>query len=173
MVDVRRRLQPPIPNRYNGNCFVTLDQKLELSIPEASETSESFAYLIGEIACALRSNLNKVDDRFVRDDMVRHSIYTAAMSISEEPDISVTSLRRLLIYEQDFGPVLGNVLHFQLIPYMNPDRVCALNPRRVGDETWEVGVTLKKEDMELLRDDSVFCWVVGREEYLHFFDSVW
>ncbi|KAL3429089.1 hypothetical protein BDV09DRAFT_200934 [Aspergillus tetrazonus] len=93
MVDVWHRLQPPIPNRYIGNCFVMLDQILELSIPEASETPESFTYLIGEIACALCSNLNKVDDRFVRDDMARHSIYTAAMSISKEPDISVTSLR--------------------------------------------------------------------------------
>ncbi|KAL4733724.1 transferase family-domain-containing protein [Aspergillus similis] len=171
MVDVRRRLQPPIPNRYIGNCFVMLDQKLELSIPEANRTPESFTYLIGEIACALRSNLNKVDDRFVRDDMARHPIYTGAMSISEEPDISVTSLRRLPIYEQDFGPVLGNVVHFQLIPFMNPERVCTLNPRRVSDETWEVGVTLKKKEMELLRGDSVFRWIVRREEYLRFFDT--
>ncbi|KAL4972983.1 transferase family-domain-containing protein [Aspergillus desertorum] len=171
MVDVRRRLQPPIPNRYIGNCFVMLEQKLELSIPEANKTPESFTNLIGEIACALRSNLNKVDDRFVRDDMARHPIYTAAMSISEEPDISVTSLRRLPIYEQDFGPVLGNVLHFQLIPYMNPERVCTLTPRRVSDETWEVSVTLKKEEMKLLRDDSLFRWIVESEEYLRFFDT--
>ncbi|CBF69364.1 uncharacterized protein ANIA_10813 [Aspergillus nidulans FGSC A4] len=171
MVDVRRRLQPPIPSRYIGNCFVMLDQKLDLYIPEANKTPESFTYLIAEIACALRSNLNKVDDRFVRDHMARHPVFTAAMSISEEPDISVTSLRRLPIYEQNFGPVLGSVLHFQLIPYMNPERVCTLNPCRVSDETWEVGVTLKKEEMELLRDDSVFRWVVEREEYLRFFDT--
>lgn len=53
---------------------------------------------------------------------------------------------------------------------MNPERVRTLNPRRVSDDTWKVGVTLK-EEMELLRCDSVFRWIVEEEEYLRSFDS--
>jgi hypothetical protein len=139
-----------------------------------SETDEqAFARQIAPVARLLRSRLDSVEDRLVRDYLSQFSTANEWANTSvHEPDVAVTSIRRLSIYEENFGLVLGNVVEFEMLPYMNPEGVCTFKPRRGGDDdTWEVGVTLGREDMNRLRRNAKWRWLVNRESPLRIFEG--
>ncbi|EEP79378.1 predicted protein [Uncinocarpus reesii 1704] len=161
-INVRHRLSPPLPAHYLGNCFLMLDESCStdgLDQPE-QHTKEGFAREIASAACILRAGLNKVDDQYVRKHLAQFShANNWANTTIHEPDVVVTSIRRLQAY-QDFGPVLGKVADFEILPYMNPNGVCTIKPDRGVNKSWEVGVTLEKEAMDELRKDPMFGWLV-------------
>ncbi|KAL4930452.1 transferase family-domain-containing protein [Aspergillus undulatus] len=183
VVDVRRRLRPPVPERYIGNCFIMVEMEQRQLMPataqprdqgdSALDSSIHFEQLISPLACKLRTRLNEVDDAYVRDHLAQQATGANAPS-PEIVAVIVTSLRRLQIYELDFGSVLGGAVDFQQLPYMNPEGVCTIFPRRVGSDAWEVGVTLCKGDMERLKGDDMLRWLAEGEEcsLLNFFEPV-
>ncbi|KAF7716749.1 Transferase family protein [Penicillium ucsense] len=180
VVNVRRRLWPQVSPRYLGNCFVMLNETMTIAelgdkAPLESEIDEeAFARQLAPIARLLRSRLDTVDDRLVRDYLSQFSTVDDWANTSvHEPDVAVTSIRRLSVYGESFGPVLGNVEDFEMLPYMNPEGVCTIKPRRGGDDdTWEVGVTLRREDMDRLRGNAKWRWLVNRESPLRIFEAI-
>ncbi|OOQ90412.1 putative acetyltransferase [Penicillium brasilianum] len=178
VVNVRHKLRPHVSPYYLGNCFIMLNEALttvELGQEASdSETGEqAFARLIAPVARLLRSRLDKVDDLFIRDYLSHYETASDWANTSvHEPDIAVTSIRRLNIYGEYFGPILGKVEDFEMLPYMNPEGVCTIMPhRRAGDDAWEVGVTLGREDMERLRKNVKWRWLVDRESPLQVFEG--
>jgi hypothetical protein len=178
VLNARRRIQPPLSASYLGNCFIFLDNsksREELNPLDKGEvdTEESFMRQIGSIACFLRSNLNTIDDQFVRDYF---SGFMTAGTWSDTtihiPDVVVSSVRRLPIHEQDFGDVLGQVADFEILPYMVPEGVCTIKPRRDA-ESWEVSVTLGSAEMNLLRNNPMFGWLVDKEAPTCIFEAAW
>jgi fumigaclavine B O-acetyltransferase len=167
-VNARRHIQPPLSANYLGNCFIFLDhlkstEELNPLKDEEAVTEEGFMRQIGSIACFLRANINAVDDQFVRDHFKK---FVTAGTWSETsihiPDVVVSSIRRLPIHEQNFGDVLGHVADFEILPYMVPEGVCTIKPRRDA-ESWEVSVTLTSPEMDLLRSDPMLGWLVDRD----------
>lgn len=101
-----------------------------------SQTGEKgFARHIASVNRALRDDLNNADDRFVRSRLSQFATaYSWANTSVHEPDAAVTSIRRLSVFDENFGPVLGKVVDFELLPYMNPEGVCTIKPRRGVDD---------------------------------------
>jgi hypothetical protein len=179
VVNVRHRLSPRVPSHYLGNCFIMVNQTMTTAelghkTPSDSQHSEeAFARQIAFVARALRDQLNNVDDRFVWSYLSQFPTANSWSNTSvHEPDVAVTSIRRLSVYEKDFGPVLGKVVDFEMLPYMNPEGVCTIKPRRVDDDAWEVGVTLRREDMDRLRSDGMWRSLVSKESPLRVFEAV-
>ncbi|KAL4758565.1 transferase family-domain-containing protein [Aspergillus foveolatus] len=180
VVNVRHRLSPRVPSHYLGNCFIMLNQTMTTAElghkgPSDSQQSEEwFARQTAFVARALRDQLNNVDDRFVWSYLSQFSTANSWSNTSvHEPDVAVTSIRRLSVYEKDFGPVLGKVVDFEMLPYMNPEGVCTIKPRRrFNDDTWEVSVTLRREDMDRLRSDGMWRSLVSKEHPLRIFEAI-
>ncbi|EAW15301.1 putative acetyltransferase [Aspergillus clavatus NRRL 1] len=178
VVNARHRLRPQVPAHYLGNCFVMLNETLpttdlDLEACQGKTEAEQLGRQIAPAARLLRKRLTEVDDRFVKDYLSQFSRADDWASTSvHEPNVAVTSIRRLRVYEEDFGPVLGKVVEFEMLPYMNPEGVCTIKPRRHDQHAWEVGVTLSREDMDRLGSDARLRWLVERESPLRIFESV-
>lgn len=177
LINVRHRFDPPLPAYYLGNCFISLDESrssAELSKWDGANqrTEDSFAQNIANAACILRAQLNRVDDQYVRTHLAQfvHANAWANTTVHERV-VTVTSIRRLKAY-QHFGSVLGDVVDFEMLPYMNPAGVCTISPRRATSESWEVSVTLSGEEMGELKRDPMFHWLVERESPLRIFEPV-
>lgn len=177
LINARPRFDPPLPTQYLGNCFITLEEarsSAELSKWDAKNqpTEDSMARDIANAACILRAQLNRVDDQYVRKHLAQFARAGNWASTNVlDALVIVTSLRRLRAYPH-FGSVLGGVVDFEMLPYMNPTGVCTIKPRRTTSESWEVGVTLSREEMGELRKDPMFHWLVERESPLRIFEPV-
>ncbi|GFF57478.1 putative acetyltransferase [Aspergillus udagawae] len=180
VVNVRHRLCPQVPSHYLGNCFIMLNETLTTAelgheASSGSEMSEQgFARQIAPVSRTLRDRLNDVDDCFARSYLSQFTTANDWANTSvHEPDVAVTSIRRLSVYEEDFGPVLGKVVDFEMLPYMNPEGVCTIKPHRgVDDDAWEVGVTLGREEMDRLRKNARWRWLVSKESPLRVFEAI-
>jgi fumigaclavine B O-acetyltransferase len=177
VLNARRHIQPPLSANYLGNCFIFLNHSMsreELKFLGNGEvdTEESFTRQIGSIARFLRSTLNEIDDQFVRNHF---SGLTEAPDVSDTsfhiPDTVVSSVRRLSIHEQNFGDLLGQMADFEILPYMVPEGCCTIKPRRDA-ESWEVSVALRSEEMDRLRSNPMFGWLVNREAPTRMFEAV-
>ncbi|KAI1942652.1 hypothetical protein LOZ66_001058 [Ophidiomyces ophidiicola] len=169
LINARHRLRPSLPAHFVGNCFVLLN--------ESAGTKELQTKNIGEprkiiaAACRLREGLNQVDDRYVRKYLAQFSKPNDwASTTIHQSDVTVSSLRRLRVY-QNFGPVLGDVIYWELLPYACPEGVCTIRPARGPNDAWEVNVSLNRTEMDMLRKNSVFSWLVEYESPFKIFES--
>jgi fumigaclavine B O-acetyltransferase len=174
-VDVRKRFSGSLPATYLGNCVIFVNETRPLKELHGMEIAgkdmeQRLARVISQIAHILRSRLNGVDYRYIRQ-ILSHST-DREDETDHRPDVSVTSVRHMRVYEQDFGPLLGRGENFEMLPYMNPEGVCTIRPKRATEDTWEVSVSLSREDMGLLKKDPWLCWILEEGSLLKVFEPL-
>lgn len=171
-VNLRRRMDPPLPDSYTGNAVVNLQiqgsstewASKTASSPSKVDTavgiSESYIQAIMHLASQTRTRLRSFDSASV--NTVLSSVMKAKdwLTIMFNPlGMVMTTWRHLDVYKQVFG-VLGKMENFGTLPAKIGGRCVVLPARDVkGKAEWEVSVTLKDEEMEVLEGDELFRWV--------------
>ncbi|RHZ50989.1 uncharacterized protein CDV56_104387 [Aspergillus thermomutatus] len=175
-VDVRKRLNNPVPDTYLGNCVVLPKETLPLEEldwrnpgPDNDDQHlcRLLAPLLSQVAGILRARLHTVNDQYIRGTFSPSSHSDSGPG----PHVFVSSIRHMKVYEHDFGPFLGHPEGIDLLPYMRPDAVCTIKPKR-ADGDWDIGVTLNREDITLLTADPWFGWISEKASPFRVFESV-
>lgn len=157
-MDVRRHLEPPISNKYLGNCV--LYSRAEST---AQEISRSLS--LGSIAQILRASLREVQQIPVINETLK-----LAASIPDvralgllyptwlAHDVVVSSIYGLPFYELDFGRTFGerSLPDFFRFPDGVFDGICFVLPR-LSDGTVEIQVTMDEAHMQNLVHDEEVC----------------
>lgn len=172
-VNLRRRMDPPLPDSYPGNAVVNL-QIQGSSTEWASKTSassssgnidatlgisESYTDALLDLASQIRTRLRSFDSATV------NTILSAVMKakdwltmIFNLLGLVMTTWRQLSTYKVKFG-MLGKIENFGILPAKIGGRCVVLPERDVeGKAEWEVSVTLKDTEMEILKCDELFKW---------------
>ncbi|RCV24625.1 hypothetical protein SETIT_5G101100v2 [Setaria italica] len=99
-VNIRRRVNPPLPERYFGNALV----RVVVAAAARDITSEALASVAGRIGAAI----GRVDDELVRSaidyyEMAGTGSQSSAKGTLPETDLQVISWLGMPIYDADFG----------------------------------------------------------------------
>ena len=155
IVDMRSRIQPPLPNTYLGNMILPVRTDLYHSGPIASETPE-YKHLaqVARTSAGIRAKLSSMNET---------DVYSVASMISEQDDWAATggrpanafftSWRHLGVYEFDFGSALGHMANMDTDPGLMAGVCTVLPPRDKTTAPWEIKITMKPDAFERFEKD--------------------
>ncbi|KAL4897291.1 transferase family-domain-containing protein [Aspergillus ambiguus] len=163
-VSTRARMDPPVSPKYVGNCVTLVKHTrsmTDLRYPNvginADEGATELLHSLVGVARQLRSTLSTVNAEYV--GQILADVMSApdwdSMTI-QAPDVAVSSLRGLDVYAQDFGPVLGRMDNFEVLPMVSGLCSCTIKPRRQVHQGWEVRMYLTAEAVARLRENQLF-----------------
>ncbi|KAF7157470.1 hypothetical protein CNMCM5623_001731 [Aspergillus felis] len=178
-VDVRKRLDPPLPAGFLGNAVLLLrlcsdiNMFLERDAPkeelqkvphdalfQQSQHPNSWQVGLCRVALSVRRRLNIIDDSYVRSVLA----YLIAISVPAIPtynpaSVHVSSWRDIGVYDADFGLGLGPAREMYLQNAMVNDlfTVMPKRGRSEGDEAfWEIHVSVNRDIMDRLSSDRIW-----------------
>ena len=179
-VNLRGRLQPPLPENYLGNAVTVarilltppslhLKQFLENQSPSICDgIDDGDLHQIASLATNISAKVTSINDEFVRSfiSYVRgHQDWS--FTNTKLPDVIVSSTRHLKVYSLDFGTILGQIDGFELLQPRTLDGVCIIMPDRrrtvhtdAQTPPWDVRLTLNTTTVQYLMDDPLFCWAL-------------
>nr|WGJ63585.1 acetyltransferase [Aspergillus striatus] len=169
-VNVRNRLQPPIPSTYINNAVVFLRDSVEIEsflCPQEKDVSSRFcrgpAELQGwqfdlcQIASRIRCKLKHMDNAYVRSVISYLAEVEDLSTIAFGPsDFYISSWRELGIYHADFGGSLGHPTDMRVCDGMTDGQFYIMPKRRQGEDFWEVHVTIHRDTMAALCADKLW-----------------
>lgn len=171
IVNGRKRLSPMLADPddpYLGNVvLLTVAEVAAAALPSCTaeladaDAEKRMASVVAAVAAAVAPET--VDATYVREvaALVRgvddHRTIFPGWELFRPRDVCVTSWADQGFYDFDFGEGLGKP-EFVRIPYSQGDGVVVILPRRRGmvDEKLDVIVLSLKEDMEVIRADSIW-----------------
>lgn len=178
-VDVRKRLDPPLPAGFFGNAVLLLRLCSDINIsPDKDASGEDLQELphdallqqsrhpniwqIGlcRVALSVRQRLNAVDDSYVRSVLTYLSeVSGPAIPTYNPANLHVSSWRDIGVYEANFGPDLGHAREMYLQNAMVNDLFTVM-PRRGRSESddtfWEIHVSVHRDIMDCLLSDRIW-----------------
>ncbi|KAJ5463708.1 transferase family-domain-containing protein [Penicillium sp. IBT 31633x] len=175
MTEVRRILSPPLPTSYVGNASVqtittsptqtflhsthreSSDQPLRSTVNGEVDIS-----LLTRLAIKVYASRTSVDNAHVKE-VIEQKLGDSNWSPNfKQGDIVSTSLRRMDVYNLDFGPLLGRVFEFEN-PENRIDGTMCILPARLDSKyaPWEIRMTLEPGVMAQLEEDRSFRWAAG------------
>ncbi|KAF7172373.1 hypothetical protein CNMCM5623_004581 [Aspergillus felis] len=184
-VNIRASFSPSLPKTYMGNAVtnirLTVDSagfsqilprfpNLRMQVKRLFGVEIEILLPIADLAYRIRSELNKINDSYVRtlNSFLKSHEDWSSMKITP-PDILVTSWRHLTTYQLDFGPHLGHIDRFDG-PKSSFDGGCVILPAGhsgsafAGEKMtscqapWAVQISLSQPTMEILKKDDLFYW---------------
>jgi Transferase family len=155
-VDGRKRLDPPLPPEYIGNCIMLGYMTASLS----TLTSATSPPILSRVALSIRDCVTQVDNDHILSAITY--IESAADVRSVVPSINarfgtdwvMTSWAEWGLMDVDWGNAVGGRPTSVRIPKHPLDGYCIVYPRLL-DGGLEVLVWLEQGDMERLKDDPV------------------
>ena len=175
-VDLRERLQPPLPEFYLGNAVKVIRTHTRLSCDDAASGVQSIScpalgkeqvFQLASIAFRIRSALESTDDSHIR---------SLISYLHKQPDWSeiclkaagtvVSSWRHLNVYNLDFGPKIGKIDNFEIEHGLFDGMSVILPAVRIGDThhkrgPWDVRITLNPDNMDSIMMDTLFNWALS------------
>ncbi|KAI2789300.1 hypothetical protein POX_e07330 [Penicillium oxalicum] len=161
--DVRHKLRPGVPASYLGNCIVQKLVKMKAELPPADLQSGKEA-LLQELQLYARSvskASKKVTDNFVKTLMLQKYEARNWSPRFMQGDVTSTSLRRMPIYNLDFGSVLGRVAGFDVVDDRIDGTVCILPACSTSNSNhWELRITLAADVLKQVRRHPLLLWAM-------------
>ena len=171
-VNVRGRLQPPIPAAYIGNAIVLLRESVDMQTflhpqnkgpvmglcKESSQDKfEPWQMAICEIASRIRQGLNGMEDGYVRsvNSYLGEVDDLSTISFSQS-DFHISSWREIGVYQADFGGEMGHPADMRVPDGMIDGQFYVLPKRQQEGGFWEVHVTIHRDTMATLCADPLW-----------------
>lgn len=171
-VNVRGRLQPPIPASYIGNGIVLLRESVDMQTflhpqdncsmvglckDSKQDEFEASLWAICEVASQIRQSLNGIDDGYVRSvNSYLGEIEDLSTISFSQSDFHISSWREIGIYQADFGGELGHPADMRVPDGMIDGQFYILPKRQLEDGFWEVHVTIHRDTMATLCADPLW-----------------
>lgn len=182
-VDLRSRVQPPLPSTFVGNmnypayCEIQHLGQDQWSKPSQDNNNnnnrnneeEADLLALTQLALQLRGKLSSMNESLA------YSVSAAVADLedwtkleSKPGNVVVTTWRHLDSYALDFGDDLGKIVDFEaglsLIPgacIVLPAREKAQKGEAAESVPWEVNITVKPGDMDVLVGDPLLAMVLA------------
>ncbi|XHF96370.1 hypothetical protein AWENTII_000007 [Aspergillus wentii] len=187
-VDLRSRVQPPLPGTFVGNMnypayceirHLVQDQRPE-PLQEDNKEEEADLLALSQLALQLRGKLSSMNESLAYSVSATVADLEDWSKIESKPgNVIVTTWRHLDSYTLDFGDCLGKIVDFDAGLSLIP-RACIIMPARekapreegegkekaeteTETETvpWEVNITMKLEDMDVLVGDPLLARILA------------
>ncbi|CAG7948925.1 unnamed protein product [Penicillium salamii] len=163
--EIRRTLMPALPRSYLGNAIVQqvantyTKAVLEPSTPEHNELVQ-----LTRLAQKVHDASTQVTDLRVKSLLRQKQGTLDWRPQFMQGDVMSTSLRRMPIYDLDFGTVLGKVVGFDSPDNRIDGTVCILPASSLPlDSLWDIRITLPPNVLSRLRQDPILQWAMGRD----------
>ncbi|KAJ5549095.1 Transferase [Penicillium frequentans] len=171
-VDVRNLLQLPLS--YMGNAVLGIQIFTE---PEAisacpvqsngesiiaKDVSSNDVAFVANLARQTQETTQKITGTYVKGEISHRCASNDWASYARPGDISVSSIRRLSLYELDFGSSLGRVRNFDL-PENRISGLGWIMPIRFEGAPWEVSIAFEPRIMEGVQKDRLMKWMCAKQ----------
>ncbi|PYI06216.1 hypothetical protein BO78DRAFT_120644 [Aspergillus sclerotiicarbonarius CBS 121057] len=161
-VDLRSRVQPPLPKTYLGNSIFPVHDEIYFEDVAGQTGDDADLLHLAHLALRVRTKLTSMDETLMHSASAAVADYDDWTKVEAGPaGIIVTSWRGLTVFSLDFGAGLGHIADFEPGLTLVPGG-CIFLPSRESLEqsgstpTWEVCITLKTGDSQVLETDSLF-----------------
>ncbi|KAF3387745.1 O-acetyltransferase pyr7 [Penicillium rolfsii] len=163
ITEIRRKSMPALPPTYPGNAIVQqVANTYTKSVLEPLKPEQNELVQLTRLAQKVHDASAQVTDLHVKSLLQRRQGMLDWRPQFKQGDVTSTSLRRMPIYDLDFGTVLGKVVGFD-----NPDNridgtVCILpsSPSSL-DSVWDIRITLPPNVLCRLLQDPLLQWTMG------------
>lgn len=166
-VDLRSRVQPPLPETYLGNFIFPVHDEIYFKDITGQTREEADSLHVAQLALRIRTRLASMDETVAYSASAAVADYDDWTKIEANPaNIIVTSWRGLKTFSLDFGAGLGYIKDFEPGLALVPG-ACIFLPSRMLQENsgstppWEVCITMKKGDSQLLGQDLLFSQILA------------
>jgi trichothecene 3-O-acetyltransferase len=153
LVNIRGRLKPPVPAGYMGHMLI-LDQ-IALSFRQLACSS------LSDIASQLRQSLNSIDDHHIRsaatllqNEKDKSTFQYGANAVGDR-DLTISSWAGLQLASVSFGFPLGQPTFVRRAIQADCEGLAYLMPTTIDGDI-DVAVSLRKDDLDVLEQDSVW-----------------
>jgi hypothetical protein len=167
ITEIRRTLVPALPASYLGNAIVqqvtTTNTKSVLapSVPEQNELVQ-----LTRLAQKVHDASKQVTDLRVKSLLRQKQGMLDWRPQFKQGDVTSTSLRRMPIYDLDFGNVFGKVIGFDSPDNRIEGTVCMLPASSSFlDSLWDIRITLPPNVLSRLQQDTLLQWAMGLAEH--------
>jgi hypothetical protein len=153
LVNIRGRLNPPVPAGYMGHMPI-LDQN-PLSFDQLSKAS------LSELASRLRNSLNSIDDHHIRSAAIAiayekdRSTFQYGSNVLTGRDFTISSWAGLNLALLSFGPVLGRAAFIRRAIQADCEGLAYLMPATLAGDI-DLVVSLSMEDHDYIDRDLVW-----------------
>lgn len=185
-VDLRSRVQPPLPSTFVGNMnypayceiqHLIQDQRSEPSQDNNNNNKEEEADLLAltQLALQLRGKLSSMNESLAYSVSAAVADLEDWSNIESKPgNVIVTTWQHLDSYTLDFGDGLGKIMDFEAGLSLIPG-ACIVMPTREKTQKekegegkgeaeavpWEVNITMKLGDMDVLVGDPLLARILA------------
>ncbi|OQD78253.1 hypothetical protein PENDEC_c001G02505 [Penicillium decumbens] len=166
-VDLRSRIQPPLPETYLGNLIFPVHDEIYFKETAGQTGEDADSLHLAQLALRIRTRLASIDETVAYSASATVAEYDDWTKIEANPaGIIVTSWRGLKTYSLDFGAGLGYIEDFEPGLALVPGG-CIVLPSRMLQENsgstppWEVCITMKKGDNQVLVQDPLFSQILA------------
>ncbi|KAF7590283.1 hypothetical protein BBP40_003020 [Aspergillus hancockii] len=162
-IDVRSLLPDLIPEFYIGNAVVVAN--VSHPLPSMLKEEAVPVAMIAELAQNVHRSRKAIDRGHVANLVahVQSSLDWGSFLVSP-PEMAVSSLRQLKVYDWDFGSALGFVQDFAM-PDPRVAGICRILPARPPGHgkpgNWEFTLALEAEAWEYFEELELIRWVSG------------
>ena len=158
-VNARSHLQPELPSTYVGNATIYSDTVVDM--PSLFDNSIAS---IGGTALAIRHSVKDMNDTYIRDlvgainSFPNPTDINPALLHAPGPHLIVRSWLDAGIYDAEWGNAISKTSKIDKVRLLKEarDGLCIILPREAEEEEAEVIISLKKEDMERLKQEPSF-----------------
>ncbi|PWY62392.1 acetyltransferase [Aspergillus eucalypticola CBS 122712] len=161
-VDLRSRVDPPLPETYLGNAIFPVHDDIYSEEMAGQTGNDADTLHLAQLALRIRMKLTTMDKTLMYSASAAVADYEDWTKVEAGPaGIIVTSWRGLKVFSLDFGAGLGHIVDFEPGLTLVPGG-CIFLPSRTSLEKsgsssmWEVCITLKAGDSQLLEKDPLF-----------------
>ncbi|EGZ11474.1 hypothetical protein PHYSODRAFT_517539 [Phytophthora sojae] len=157
-VNARRRLDPPLPTNYAGNCvFSALStySKEELQPETEVDDADINPVTLIKLARRVRASILELDDEFLRDaiEFIAEQEHLSRVVVSTKyilgPDLMFTSWANMGLYDADFNGTRPCYAGIAKVPFL--DGMVVIAEAAKGADGLDVLVFLERAAMERLK----------------------
>ena len=158
-VNIRRRLQPPVPAGYMGHMLL-LDQ-IELSFGQLAKAS------LSDLAVQLRRSLNSIDDYHIRSaaTVIKNEKDKSAFQYGENAvtgrDFTISSRAGLNLASVSIGPALGRAKFIRCAAQADYEGLAYLMPT-TSDGDIDMTISLSGEYCDIIDQDPIWNFFAER-----------